>query len=50
MKASEFSLERTFGSDARKAFILRQGAGVVPVADLSFEKAMFQDVTRRPER
>ena len=40
MKASRFC-------HAQKAFILKQGADGIPVADLSLDKEMLQDVIRR---
>jgi putative transposase len=42
MKASKFSLARTFGSDAQKAFILKQGADGVPVADICRKAGISQ--------
>ncbi len=40
MKASKFS-------EAQKAFILKQGNDGMPVADLSLDKEMLQDVIPR---
>jgi putative transposase len=34
MKASKFLLRLTFGSDAQKAFVLKEGADGIPVAEI----------------
>ena len=42
MKASNFSAARSFGSDAQKAFILKQGDDGVPVAEICRKAGISQ--------